>query len=143
MREGVKATEVVFSGERPVAVRWASTGDRSTTGEIRFDFLVDASGRGGVMATKYLHNREYLEAFRNIALWSYWRDVTPLDCGPQGAIAVCSVPYGWSGGSRCTTGRTRSGWSPSAASSSRSASGSAASKRSTRTRWARRPGSPP
>jgi flavin-dependent dehydrogenase len=60
-----------------------------------FDFLVDASGRAGVMATKYLKNRRYLEAFRNIAVWSYWRDVTPLDRGPEGAIAVCSVPYGW------------------------------------------------
>jgi flavin-dependent dehydrogenase len=95
VRDGVKVTELVFDGERPVAARWAATGDRASTGEIRFDFLVDASGRAGVMATKYLRNRRYLEAFRNIATWSYWRDVTPLDRGPQGAIAVCSVPYGW------------------------------------------------
>jgi len=95
VREGVKVTEIVFDGDRPVAANWAATADRATTGEIGFDFLVDASGRGGIMATKYLHNRRYLEAFRNIAVWSYWRDVTPLDRGPRGAIAVCSVPYGW------------------------------------------------
>jgi flavin-dependent dehydrogenase len=47
------------------------------------------------MATKYLKNRHYQEAFKNIAVWSYWRDVKPLDRGPAGAIAVCSVPYGW------------------------------------------------
>ncbi|TCO44776.1 NAD(P)/FAD-dependent oxidoreductase [Actinocrispum wychmicini] len=92
VRQGVKVTEIVFDGERPVAARWTSA---DGSGEIRFDFLVDASGRGGVMSVKYLKNRQFLEAFRNIAVWSYWRDVTPLDVGPRGAIAVCSVPYGW------------------------------------------------
>jgi flavin-dependent dehydrogenase len=91
----VKVTEIGFDGDRPISARWAATGDRSDTGEINFDFLVDASGRGGVMATKYLKNRRYQEAFKNIAVWSYWRDVTPLDRGPKGAIAVCSVPHGW------------------------------------------------
>jgi flavin-dependent dehydrogenase len=95
VREGVKVTEIVFDGERPVAAKWATTDGSAKTGEIGFDFLVDASGRAGVMTTKYLRNRRYLEAFRNIAVWSYWRDVTPLDRGPAGAIAVCSVPYGW------------------------------------------------
>jgi flavin-dependent dehydrogenase len=95
VRQGVKVTEVAFDQGRPVSARWVDTADRSVTGEISFDFLVDASGRGGVMATKYLRNRRYQEAFRNIAVWSYWRGVTPLDRGPEGAIAVCSVPYGW------------------------------------------------
>ncbi|MFD0885748.1 NAD(P)/FAD-dependent oxidoreductase [Streptosporangium algeriense] len=95
VREATKVTEILFEGERPVAARWVSAGDRSETGRIDFDFLVDASGRAGVMATKYLRNRRYHEAFKNIAVWSYWRDVKPLDRGPQGAIAVCSVPYGW------------------------------------------------
>lgn len=78
-----------------MAALWASAKDRSRTGRIDFDHLVDASGRAGVMATKYLRNRHYHEAFKNIGVWSYWRDVTPLDVGPKGAIAVCSVPYGW------------------------------------------------
>ena len=95
VREGVRVTELTFDGERPVAASWVATGDRETGGTIEFDFLVDASGRAGVMATKYLRNRTYLEAFRNIGVWSYWRGVTPLDRGPKGAIAVCSVPYGW------------------------------------------------
>jgi len=94
VREGVKVTEIEFDGERPVAARWAAAGD-GASGRIEFDFLVDASGRAGVMATKYLKNRRYHEAFKNIAVWSYWRDVKPLDRGPKGAIAVCSVPYGW------------------------------------------------
>jgi flavin-dependent dehydrogenase len=93
VHEGVKVTELEFDGERPVAAHWSGPG--ATAGRIGFHFLVDASGRAGVMATKYLKNRQYLEAFKNIAVWSYWRDVKPLDRGPEGAIAVCSVPYGW------------------------------------------------
>jgi flavin-dependent dehydrogenase len=95
VRQGVKVNEIEFHQGRPVKARWAATGDRSVTGEISFDFLVDASGRSGVMATKYLKNRHYQEAFKNIAVWSYWRGAKPLDRGPAGAIAVCSVPYGW------------------------------------------------
>jgi flavin-dependent dehydrogenase len=95
VREGVKVTEILFDGERPVAARWAATDNSGAGGTIAFDFLVDASGRAGVMATKYLKNRRYHEAFKNIAVWSYWRDVKPLEVGPKGAIAVCSVPYGW------------------------------------------------
>lgn len=95
VHEATKVTELVFDGERPVAALWASSDDRSRAGRIDFDFLVDASGRAGVMATKYLKNRHYQEAFKNIAVWSYWRGVKPLDRGPKGAIAVCSVPYGW------------------------------------------------
>lgn len=91
--EGVRAGEVEFDGDRPVAAHW--TGADGASGRTAFDHLVDASGRAGLMATKYLKNRRYLEAFKNIAVWSYWRDVKPLDRGPEGAIAVCSVPYGW------------------------------------------------
>ncbi len=95
VHEGTKVTEILFDGDRPVGARWVSVSDREHSGQIAFDYLVDASGRAGVMATKYLKNRHYHEAFKNIAVWSYYRDVTPLDRGPQGAIAVCSVPYGW------------------------------------------------
>ncbi|MGW7579342.1 NAD(P)/FAD-dependent oxidoreductase [Streptomyces sp. NPDC054765] len=93
--DGTKVTEIAFDGERPVSAQWARSDDRTETGRIDFDFLVDASGRAGVMATKYLKNRHYHEAFKNVGVWAYWRDVQPLDRGPKGAIAVCSVPYGW------------------------------------------------
>ncbi|SHH24344.1 Dehydrogenase (flavoprotein) [Jatrophihabitans endophyticus] len=92
VHEGRRVTALDFDGDRPVRAHW-SEGDES--GSTSFDFLVDASGRAGVMATKYLDNRVYHEAFRNVGIWGYWQDAAPLDCGPQGAIAVCSVPYGW------------------------------------------------
>lgn len=95
VRQGVRVNEVLFDEGRAVGAKWTLTADRSVTGEIGFDYLVDASGRAGLMATKYLRNRQYQEAFKNIAVWSYWRGVTPLDRGPEGAIAVCSVPSGW------------------------------------------------
>ncbi|MBV2355732.1 tryptophan 7-halogenase [Streptomyces sp. J2-1] len=95
VRQGVRVTGVEFRDGRPVSARWRRAGDRSESGEIGFDFLVDASGRTGVMATGHLGSRQYQEAFRNIAVWSYWRGTAPLDRGPAGAIAVCSVPYGW------------------------------------------------
>ncbi|HEV2370658.1 MAG TPA: tryptophan 7-halogenase [Streptosporangiaceae bacterium] len=92
VHQGTKVTGLAFDGARPVSATWASGDDQGT---IAFDFLIDCSGRAGVMATKYLKNRTYNEAFRNIAVWSYWRGVKPLEKGPEGAIAVCSVPDGW------------------------------------------------
>jgi flavin-dependent dehydrogenase len=92
VHESTKVTALRFDGERPVAAAWARA---DATGEIAFDHLVDASGRAGVISVRYLKNRVFHEAFKNVAMWKYWTGVTPLDRGPEGAIAVCSVPYGW------------------------------------------------
>ncbi|WP_327697958.1 tryptophan 7-halogenase [Streptomyces sp. NBC_00459] len=92
VHEGTRISEIGFDGERPVSAVWKRGAE---TGTITFDFLIDCSGRNGVMATKYLKNRKFNEAFKNIAVWSYFRGVKPLDKGPKGAIAVCSVPDGW------------------------------------------------
>lgn len=43
-----------------------------TIGEISFDFLVDASGRNGIMSTRYLKNRQMNASLKNIACWGYW-----------------------------------------------------------------------
>lgn len=90
--EGPAVKEVEFDGERAVAVRWAENARR---GRISFDYLVDASGRGGVMSTKYLKSRRFHSVFRNVAAWSYWKGATPLAKGPEGAITVASIPDGW------------------------------------------------
>lgn len=59
---------------RPIAANWSNkTGDHGT---IAFDWLVDASGRSGLMSTKYLKNREFREHLRNVAVWGYWTNVT-------------------------------------------------------------------
>jgi len=59
---------------RPVAAEWLSITD-GEAGVISFDYLVDASGRSGLMSTKYLHNRHFNASLKNIALWGYWAGV--------------------------------------------------------------------
>ncbi|EJF65204.1 FAD/NAD(P)-binding domain-containing protein [Dichomitus squalens LYAD-421 SS1] len=42
--------------------------------EITFDYLVDASGRAGIMSTKYLKNRKFNASLKNVAVWGYWKN---------------------------------------------------------------------
>ncbi|MFE0763617.1 NAD(P)/FAD-dependent oxidoreductase [Streptomyces smyrnaeus] len=93
--ENITVKELEFDGERPVAAQWAGTKDPAESGRITFDYVIDASGRGGVLAARHMKNRQYHEIFRNVAAWTYWKNVKPLDRGPEGAIAVCSAPDGW------------------------------------------------
>lgn len=58
---------------RPVAVKWENTIDRRVSGTISFDYLVDATGRDGIMAQKYLKHRKVNTSLRNIAIWGYWK----------------------------------------------------------------------
>jgi flavin-dependent dehydrogenase len=95
VHEGIAVKELEFDGERPVAAKWADAKDAGTNGRITFDYLVDASGRGGVMATKYLKSRKFHNVFKNVATWSYWRGAKELDRGPKGSILVASVDDGW------------------------------------------------
>ena len=39
---------------------------------ITFDYLVDATGRAGLMSTKYLKNRKFRDSLKNVATWGYW-----------------------------------------------------------------------
>jgi len=67
---GFSATE----SSRPVTAEWLRASD-GETGVISFDYLVDASGRLGLMSTKYLRNRHFNASLKNIALWGYWTGV--------------------------------------------------------------------
>ncbi|KAI0030104.1 FAD/NAD-binding domain-containing protein, partial [Vararia minispora EC-137] len=64
---------------RPVAASWGSKDGQ--TGEIAFDWLIDASGRQGIMSTKYLKNRVFREGLRNVAVYGYWTGVSIYDKG--------------------------------------------------------------
>ncbi|KAF7324077.1 hypothetical protein MKEN_00630100 [Mycena kentingensis (nom. inval.)] len=71
---------------KPVALSWKS--DRGTAGRTSFRYLVDASGRNGIMSvrasfldshgrssgvqTRYLKNRKFNKALRSVAFWGYW-----------------------------------------------------------------------
>lgn len=93
VRELVEVLELEFEGERPCRAIYSDADGKR--GVCSFDVLVDASGRTGLMATRYLKNRNFHEVFRNVALWGYWRDTNQLDRGPEGATASCSIPGGW------------------------------------------------
>ena len=67
-----KVNEIIFDGARPVAARWKAQTHNGAEGTIYFDYLVDASGRNGVMSVKYLKNRCYSQSLKNIAVWGYW-----------------------------------------------------------------------
>jgi flavin-dependent dehydrogenase len=91
--EGVNVREILFRDERP---RGAKCLDKDgKTHQIDFDYLIDASGRTGIMATRYLKNREFHQMFKNVALWGYWEGASAPTEAREGAITVSSIPNGW------------------------------------------------
>lgn len=75
---------------KPISATWAhtrSTSDGSDakgshiTGTTTFDYLVDASGRAGIISTGHLKNRHFNESLRNIAVWGYWKGVATFAAG--------------------------------------------------------------
>ena len=93
--EGTEIRNLAFDGERPRSATWLQVVGGSDTGEISFDYLVDASGRAGVIAMHYLKNRRYHNAFKNIAMWGYWTGAGRMSFAPEGAIANGAIPDGW------------------------------------------------
>ncbi len=95
VHQDVTVRKIEFNGERAVSAEWTGTADASRSGHIAFDYVIDASGRGGVFANRYLKNRRYNEKFKNIAAWKYWKGVGEVEGGLEGATGVCSTPGGW------------------------------------------------
>ncbi|KAJ7745978.1 putative halogenase [Mycena olivaceomarginata] len=72
VHDGVRVTEIKFSTDnpkKPIAAEWKSD---QGSGEIKFSWLVDASGRNGIMSTRYLKNRKFNQALKNVAVWGYF-----------------------------------------------------------------------
>lgn len=91
---GVAAKQVLFGAGRPVAV--GCTRDDGTSLRVDdFDFLVDASGRSGLLSARHLRNRRPHPVFRNVAIWGYWTNAGELPGTPEGGINVVSSPDGW------------------------------------------------
>ncbi|KAJ7450214.1 putative halogenase [Mycena latifolia] len=68
--EGVSVETIVFSPEnngQPVSVKRKA--DTGSTERLKFNWLMDASARNGIMSTKYLKNRKFNQALR-----SYWKN---------------------------------------------------------------------
>lgn len=64
---------------RPVSAAWSRKD--GTSGEIKFDYLVDASGRAGIISTKYLKNRSFNSELKNVASWGYWKGAMKYGAG--------------------------------------------------------------
>ena len=97
--QGVEVRSINFEDERPRSVTYFinanGNGSAGASGEITFDYLIDASGRNGLMATRVLRSRRYHDVFKNIALWGYWKNTDRMATGREGDIAVGSIPNGW------------------------------------------------
>jgi hypothetical protein len=62
---------------------------------MRFQWLIDASGQSGLLPRRYLESRRFVEALRNLAMWSYWRGAKLPRGQIAGPILVEAVPLGW------------------------------------------------
>ncbi|KAJ7908723.1 putative halogenase [Mycena leptocephala] len=82
--EGIQVTDITFSSDddkRPVSAQWKfNSGGK---GEVRFKWLVDASGRNGVLSTEYLKNRKFNQALKNIAYWGYFTGAVTYALGTR------------------------------------------------------------
>lgn len=66
---------------RPVSASWSRKDGSS--GVIKFDDLVDASGRAGIVATKFYKNRKYNQGLKNIASWGYFKNTGEYGVGTE------------------------------------------------------------
>jgi flavin-dependent dehydrogenase len=94
VREGAAVKRILFDGDRAVSAEWAYT-NRSTINTVKFDYVIDASGRAGVLSQQQFKMRRKHEVFQNIAIWGYWTGAQLLPDTPQGGINVVSSPDGW------------------------------------------------
>jgi flavin-dependent dehydrogenase len=90
--QGAVVKGIDFDGDRAVAARALCDGAPRT---FDFDFVVDASGRAGVLAARQFKNRRPHDAFRNVAIWAYYQGGELLPRTPPGGIDVVSSPHGW------------------------------------------------
>ncbi|KAF7617982.1 radH flavin-dependent halogenase [Aspergillus flavus] len=107
--DGVKVQSVEFSqtfcldekesGEqahlgKPVSASWVRKD--KTTGSIKFQYLVDASGRAGLISTKYMKNRKFNEGLKNVASWGYFEGFEMYGVGTvaEGCPYFASFPDG-------------------------------------------------
>ena len=68
-------------------------------GVIKFNSLVDASGRVGLVSNKHYKNRRYNQGLKNVASWGYWKNTEPYGVGKhyegQPYFEALSDASGW------------------------------------------------
>ena len=68
----------------PIASKRENVTDRIVTGTISFDYLIDATGRSGITAQKYLKHQKVNTNLRNVACWAYWKGTGIYALGTSG-----------------------------------------------------------
>ncbi|MFI7246527.1 NAD(P)/FAD-dependent oxidoreductase [Streptomyces qinglanensis] len=92
--EGARVRQVLFEDDRAVGVEWIGPEGRDAF-TTRADFVLDASGRAGLIGAHHFDNRQPHEVFRNVAIWGYWDGGELLPNSPKGGINVVSSDDGW------------------------------------------------
>ncbi|MFD4986519.1 NAD(P)/FAD-dependent oxidoreductase [Streptomyces sp. NPDC058374] len=92
--EGARVKKVLFEGDRAIGAEWVDpeSGETVTT---HADFVLDASGRAGLIGAQHFDYRQPHEIFRNVAIWGYWDGGELLPNSPKGGINVVSSDDGW------------------------------------------------
>lgn len=93
--EGATVKRVLFEGDRATGAEWTTRGDDSEVNNVRFRYIIDASGRTGVLSQQHFKMRSQHAIFQNIAIWGYWKGARLLPDSPSGGINVVSSPDGW------------------------------------------------
>jgi len=91
---GTEVRKLSFDGARPRSATWSQAAMGSSSGELSFDFLIDASGRSGLMSTRYLQNRQYHQEFQNLGIWGYWKGADVEKIRPAGSTVSASLNDG-------------------------------------------------
>ncbi|EIW74123.1 hypothetical protein CONPUDRAFT_78276 [Coniophora puteana RWD-64-598 SS2] len=73
--DGVTVTSIEWDQPSPAMARdivasWKTLD--GATGRTTFDYLIDASGRAGILSTQYLKSRKLNNSLKNVARWAYW-----------------------------------------------------------------------
>jgi flavin-dependent dehydrogenase len=90
--EGAQVREVLFEDGRAVGVEWSRQGTHLTE---HADYVIDASGRAGLLSARHFQDRVPHDVFRNVAVWGYYQGGSLLPRTPRGGINVISAPEGW------------------------------------------------
>ena len=93
--------EKVANPGRATSASWSRKED-GTSGVITFDYIIDATGRNGIISTKYLKNRKFNQGLKNQANWTYWKNAktyapgTPQEGAPLFEALTDQSGWCWS-----------------------------------------------
>lgn len=102
--EETKIDEVLFDNEKPVGVK---VNYQNSLKSFYAKYIIDATGRGAILARKYFKSQVPLDAFKNVALWGYWinyqdtqtlegfKDIDGNSSDIEHPILISSIANGW------------------------------------------------